>query len=140
MALQMTLDSLDGMDESISKLYIEKDGKFVLDVDGHDKNDDKDRIPRSRLNQEIEKRKQSETTLNEIAESLIEEVPEDKRSIIPDLPPAQKIKWLRDALKLGFFDEKEVDSIDSRRPGGKPPKDFKDMSPQAIMATGCKTK
>jgi len=46
MALQMVVDTLDGMDEGIAKLYVERDGKFHLDVDGHDKNDNPDnRIP-----------------------------------------------------------------------------------------------
>jgi len=138
MALQMTLDTLDGLDESISKLYVEKDGKFRLDVDGHDKND-KDKIPLSRLNQEIEKRKQSDAALNEIAENLIEDIPEDMRDIIPNLAPAEKIKWIRNANKKGFFDSKASEnSPDSKRPGGKPPADFKNMTPQAIMATGYK--
>jgi len=66
-------------------------------------------------------------------------VPEDKRGIIPELPPAQKIKWLREAFKLGFFDEKQVESIDNKRPSGKKPTDFENMSPRAIMATGYKS-
>ena len=135
MTLQMNLDSLEGLDEATQKFYVEKDGKYVLDVDGHEKND-KDKIPLSRLNQEIEKRKQAETTLNEVADNLIEDVPEDKRSIIPDLPAAQKIKWIKDAFKMGIFDNKPVEPIDPKRPAGKKPTDFENMSPQAIMATG----
>jgi len=139
MALQYQLNRLDGLSESISKLYVEKDGKFVLDVTGHEKPDDKDKIPLSRLNQEIEKRKQSDSALNEIADSLIEDIPEDIRDIIPNLAPAEKIKWIRNANKKGFFDSKPPgDSPDPKRPGGKPPADFKDMTPQAIMATGYK--
>ena len=138
MALKMTLDNLEGLDESIAALYTEEDGKFYLDVDGHDKND-KDKIPLSRLNQEIEKRKQSDAALNEIAENLIEDIPEDMRDIIPNLAPAEKIKWIRNANKKGFFDSKASEnSPDSKRPGGKPPADFKNMTPQAIMATGYK--
>jgi len=33
MALKYTVDSLDGLDDGIKSLYIEKDGKFVLDVE-----------------------------------------------------------------------------------------------------------
>ena len=141
MALQYQLDKLDGLDDSISKLYVEKDGKFVLDVTGHEKPEDKDRIPKSRLDQEIDKRKQSDTASNEIAENLIEDIPEDMRDIIPNLAPAEKIKWIRNANKKGFFDSKASEnSPDSKRPGGKPPADFDNMSPQSIMATGYKTK
>lgn len=34
MPLQLELDSLDGVDESVKTLYTEKDGKFRLEVDG----------------------------------------------------------------------------------------------------------
>lgn len=141
MALQFQLESLEGLDELTSKLYIEKDGKYVLDVTGHEQAEDKNSIPKSRLDQEISKRKDAEKTLNGIADELLEDIPEDMRDIVPDLPPAQKIKWIRDANKKGFFNAKTDESgPDSKRPGGKAPNDFKDMSPQAIMATGYKTK
>jgi hypothetical protein len=140
MTLQYELENLDGVDENLKSLYIEKDGKFTLDVTGHEKPDNKDMIPMSRLNQEIEKRKSSEKALQEVADQLIQDVPEDKRSIIPDLPAAQKIAWLKNAFKMDFFSDKTSTSIDTKRPGDKSPKDFINMSPQAIMATGYKTK
>jgi len=138
MALQYEVSSLDELDENIAALYLEKDGKFTLDVDGHDKNDikDKDVIPRHRLNEEIEKRKASEKNLQEVADNLVEDVPEDKRSIIPDLLPSAKIAWLKNAFKMGFFEDKKTESIDTKRPGDKKPTNFDNMSPQAIMATG----
>ena len=34
MSLKFELESLEGMDEGVTKLYTEKDGKFYLDVDG----------------------------------------------------------------------------------------------------------
>ena len=34
MALNYELDSLEGLDESVSKEYVERDGKFFLDVTG----------------------------------------------------------------------------------------------------------
>lgn len=33
-ALKLSVDSIDGLDESVRGLYVEKDGKFHLDVDG----------------------------------------------------------------------------------------------------------
>ena len=71
---------------------------------------------------------------------MIEDVPEDKRGIIPDLAPSAKITWLREANKQGIFEDKQVSPPpDTKRPGDKSPTDFKDMSPQAIMATGYKS-
>jgi len=139
MTLQYQMDSLEGMDEATAKLYIQRNGKYFLDVTGHEQTVDRDSIPRSRLNQEIEKRKSSEAALKEVADKLIEDVPEGKRSIVPDLPPAAKIAWLRDAFKMGFFEDRKAEAIDSKRPGEKPPTNFEGMSPQAIMATGYKS-
>ena len=107
---------------------------------GLEKPENKDLIPKSRLDQEISKRKDAEKGLQALCDQMVEDVPEDKRSIIPDLAPSAKITWLREANKQGIFDEKKAESIDSKRPGDKSPTDFKDMSPQAIMATGYKTK
>ena len=116
------------------------DGKFVLDVTGHDKTDDGDRIPKSRLDQEISKRKESEKELSEIAEELKADVPEEYKNLIPDLPAAKLIKWLRNASAKGLFDPKSKESIDSKRPGDKKPVDFSTMTPTQIMSQGYKTK
>jgi hypothetical protein len=133
MTLKMELENLEGLSEEVAQFYAEENGKYVLKVDGHVKNDDK--IPLSRLNQEIEKRKAVEKTVAEIADSLIEAVPEEFRDIVPNVSPAEKIKWLRIAELKGLFST-EKPSIDSRKPGDKAPKDFSGQSPQAIMAQG----
>ena len=98
---------------------------------------DKNRIPISRLNQEIDKRKAAENTVEEIAEALFGNVPEDMQDIVPNLPPAEKIKWIRAAEKKGLFN-KQVDGLDSKKPGDKKPPDFSGLSPQAIMSRGYK--
>jgi hypothetical protein len=71
---------------------------------------------------------------------MIEDIPENRRSIIPDLAPSAQITWLREANKQGVFEDKKAESIDSKRPGDKSPTDFENMTPQAIMASGYKTK
>lgn len=136
MTLQYALDSLDGLEESISKLYIEKDGKFILDVTGHEKPESKDLIPKSRLDQEIDKRKEAEKGLQTICDSMVEEIPENLRPIIPELAPSAKITWLREAKKQGIFEDRKAESIDARRPGDKKPDNFENMSPTQIMSTG----
>lgn len=95
-------------------------------------------IPKSRFDQVVNQRKAAETALEEIANELAEEVPEDMRDVIPDLPPAQKIKWLRAAIKKGVFGggNQQGSGPDSKRPGGKPPVNFEGMSPTSIMAQG----
>lgn len=94
-------------------------------------------IPKSRFDQVVNQRKAAESALEELAGELIEEVPEDMRDVVPDLPPAQKIKWLRAAMKKGLFGGNQQPSgPDSKRPGGKPPTDFDGMNPTQIMAQG----
>lgn len=139
--LQMQLDSLEGLDEATSSLYIEKDGKFFLDVDGHDKNvDQKNMIPKSRLDQEIDKRKVAEGELQTVADNLKEDIPEEFKDLIPDLPPAKLIIWIRSANAKGLFDPKAKESPDKKRPEDQKPKDLSGLSPQAMMAQGYKTK
>jgi len=141
MALAMVVDTLDSLDDAIKPLYIEKDGKFVLDVDGHDKNDDENRIPKARLDQEIQKRKESDQTLNEIAEQFVDDVLEDMRDLIPDLPAAKKIQWIKAANKKGLFNpQQDQNGPDSKRPGSKRAENFEGMTPTAKMATGYKNK
>ena len=141
MTLKMVLESIEGLDDETRKLYLERDGKFHLDVEGHVNPEHEDnRIPRSRLNQEIEKRRAAEGELKTLADSLKADIPEEFQPLIPGLPPGQQIKWLRDAITRGLFDQKPADSIDSKRPGEKPPQNFDAMTPTQIMATGYKTK
>lgn len=108
-------------------------------VTDHDKNEHM--IPKSRFDQVIQQKREAESALDDIANNLIEEIPEDMRDIIPDLPPVQKIKWITTANKKGFFgSQHNHNGPDSKRPGDKVPQDFSNMSPQAIMALGYKTK
>ena len=140
MTLKAVVDTLDGMDDAIKALYIEENGKFRLDVDGHAKNEDPNRIPKSRLDAEIEKRKAGETALKEVAEQFVESIPEDMRELIPDLPPAQKIKWIQQANAKGLFDAKTKEPIDAKRPNDKKPSNFEGLSPQQKIAQGYKRK
>lgn len=94
-------------------------------------------IPKARFDQVVNQRKAAETALTEVCDELIEEIPEDMRDIIPDLSPADKIKWIRNAMKKGLFaTQKDTNGPDSKRPSGKSPANFENMNPQSIMAMG----
>lgn len=154
MALKPILDSLDGLDAGISKLYVQKDGKFHLDVeqaedpagkkggnDGEPPDSSGSWIPKSRFNQVNEQKKSAETALAEVVTGMKEDIPEEMRDLVPNIPPAEQIKWIRDARKKGLFTQPAGESgPDSKRPGGIVPKTFEGMRPQAIMAQGYKTK
>ena len=153
MALKAMLDSVDGLDAGIAKLYVQKDGKFHLDVEQAEdpagkkptEGDPPDAsgkwIPKDRFNQVIEQKRTAEAALAEVVAGLKEDIPEALRDLVPNIAPAEQIKWLRDAQKKGLFSQPTGESgPDSKRPGGSVPKSFEGLRPQAIMAQGYKTK
>jgi hypothetical protein len=98
-------------------------------------------IPKSRFDELNEKRKSAVQALEDIASGFIEAIPDDMREMVPDLPPAEKIKWIQTAQKKGLFVKpQDTNGLDSKKPGDKPPIDFSNLSPQAIMAKGYKSK
>ena len=132
----MQLENLEGLTEEVQKLYIQKDGKYILNVDGHDKNENK--IPKSRLDQEIARRKKAEIELSNIANDLMKDVPEEYKDCVPDIAPGKLISWLRNASAKRLFDPKFKDSIDSKRPSNQKPQDFSIMSPIELIEHGLK--
>ena len=98
-------------------------------------------IPKSRFDELNEKRKTAVQALEDIATGFIETIPDDMREMVPDLPPAEKIRWIQTAQKKGLFTKsQDANGLDSKKPGDKPPIDFSNLSPQAIMAQGYKSK
>lgn len=72
MALQLVVDSLDGMDDSIRSLYVESNGKFTLDVDGIDKAES----VQTAIRREREARKEAEKRLKELGNLSREDIDE----------------------------------------------------------------
>lgn len=94
-------------------------------------------IPKARFDQVVQQRKDAEAALDDLANELAEEVPEDMRDVIPDLPPAKRIKWLRSAHKHGLFAGTQVSSgPDSKRPTSKQAPDYDTMTPAEKIAAG----
>ena len=137
MALKMELETLDGLADNLKPLYIEKDGKFLLDVDAHGKPDD-NKIPLSRLQAELDKKKALEGSLKEIADGFVNQIPEEFRDLLPDLPPAAKIKWIQQATAKGLFESKAKEPIDPKRPGDKPPANTENMGSIQLIEHGLK--
>ena len=147
MALKTVVETLEDLESAIAALYIKQDdGTYRLDVEpsaddtGSKTKDDGSRIPKARLDSEILKRRAAEDELKMIAEDLRKDVPEEFTELVPDLPPGKLIPWLRSASAKGLFNPKAKEGLDSKRPNDKKPADFTGLSPQAIMATGYKTK
>jgi hypothetical protein len=74
-------------------------------------------IPKSRLDQEIQKRKAMSEQMSSLVEDLKQDIPEDMQDLIPDLAPDQQIAWIRNATKKGLFNTVKADGPDSNTPG-----------------------
>ena len=97
-------------------------------------------IPKGRFDEVVGQKRAAEAALEEIASSLVDEIPEEMRDIIPDLPPAARIRWVRAAVAQGVFGAPAgATNPDSKRPGSKAPADFSGMNPRQIMAHGYTT-
>ena len=131
-------------DEELQALKDERDAlqkdKERLEGEKSELEKSKGGIPKSRLDQEIEKRKLSETELKTVADELKQDVPEEFQDLIPDLPPAKLIKWLRDARLKGLFDPKdETTELDKKRANQKKAEDLDKLSPFDKIARGYKS-
>ncbi|MDZ7699490.1 MAG: hypothetical protein U5R49_21980 [Deltaproteobacteria bacterium] len=95
-------------------------------------------IPKTRFDQVLQQKKDALEALENVANSLAEEIPEDMRDIIPELAPQQKIAWIRNATKKGLFDKQVHSGLDSKRPAGKPALDLDKMQPEQLFRAGYK--
>jgi hypothetical protein len=96
-------------------------------------------VPYARFQEVVEQRKGLETTLNSMIDGMMQDLPEDMRDLVPNLPPAEKAAWVRTARERGLFSKPEVvpaSSPDAKRPGGKHPIDLTGLSPLQKMQAG----
>lgn len=78
--------------------------------------------------------------LREIVESVLAEVPDALRALIPaELTDAQKLRWFKAAKASGVFAQKApVSAPDARRPNNhtREPSDYGSLPPIARIASG----
>ena len=94
-ALKLTVDSLDGMDDNIKGLYVEKDGKFVLPVDGIENTDGLKSALASERKRAADLEKQTKTW------KTLGKTPEE----IAELLEAQELRAQTDAERKGEWDK-----------------------------------
>jgi len=96
-------------------------------------------VPYARFKEVVDARKAAEESLTAVVEEVIATLPEEMRDLVPDLPPAEKIRWINAARKKGVFakaGEPDTDSPGSKKPGKKPPQDLSGMNPVQLMSMG----
>ncbi len=110
----------------------------VKDQAGKDQTQEKT-VPYTRFQEVNSAKKAAETELQAVADELKSEVPEEFQGLIPDLPPGQLIKWLRQAQAKGIFNPPKADALDTKRPGDKKAPDLNAMTPLQMREAGYKT-
>ena len=96
-----------------------------------------DSVPYARFKEVVDARKEAEDSLAEVVKEIVATLPEDMRDLVPNLPPAEKIRWINTARQRGVFAKAgEQDSPGSRRPGAKPPQDLSGLNPVQMMSLG----
>lgn len=101
------------------------------DNNQHGNKDNTQAVPYSRFAEVNAKRKAAEDALSAIVDGLCEQVPEDMRSLIPNLPPVERAQWLKDAQAKGLFSKQTkapATSPDAKRPSGKQNTDTSGMN------------
>lgn len=133
----------------------DQNNSYVNNVDDDEKNENSSQaqdaqnakhsdamIPKARFDQVNEQKKAAENTLKEVVDSLLDDIPEEYKDIIPDLPPAEKIKWIRSARSKGIFasqaQKHSVSSPDSAAPSKQKAPNLDNMSPYEMMSMGYK--
>ncbi len=94
-------------------------------------------VPYERFTQVNTAKKAAEDALAAIVGSMVAELPEDMRDLVPNLPPVEKAAWIRSAKERGLFTAPApASSPDAKRPGGKPTQDFSDLTPLQMLQAG----
>ena len=93
-------------------------------------------IPKARLDEEIAKRRALESELANTADSILADVPEKLKSLIPEGVSAQdKVKWFQKAKATGVFDAKPDASTDAKPEQGKGTEEAAKATAKAAVPT-----
>lgn len=94
-------------------------------------------IPKSRLDDEIRKRRELEESLSHMSEQVLATVPDQFRDLIPEGSPAQQAAWVNRAHNSGLFAKPNVPGTDSGKPKNTPVAvDYNSLPVHARMARG----
>jgi hypothetical protein len=96
-------------------------------------------IPKSRFDEVVQQRKAALAAIGDVVNELTEQIPEYQRDLIPNLPIAEKLKWLQASLKKGLFGSKQIDdALDTKRPNKQKQEDLSNMNPIELIEHGLK--
>jgi len=98
----------------------------------------KGNVPYSRFKEVLDKGKAAEETLKTVVEELVNGLPEEFRPLVPNLTPAAKVAWIRQARDAGLFNKsaQAAPELDTKRPGGKAPADLSKLNATQLLSAG----
>jgi hypothetical protein len=83
---------------------------------GNDPEKNENMIPKARFDQVNQQKNELNDTLKGLVDELKADIPEDFQDLIPEMKPADQIKWIRNATKKGIFTKKVESGPDSETP------------------------
>ena len=96
-------------------------------------------VPYSRFKQLVDQKAAAEASLKAVVDELVNDLPEEFRHLAPNLGPAEKAAWIRQAKEAGLFNKQAADpapSLDSKRPSGKTPPDLTKLTTHQLLSSG----
>lgn len=94
-------------------------------------------IPKSRLDDEIKKRRDVEEALAHMAETVLATVPEAFRDLIPEGSPQQRAAWVNKAHATGLFSKPVVPATETGKPKNTTPNtDWQNLPAHERVARG----
>jgi hypothetical protein len=106
---------------------------------GTDPNKTENMIPKARFDQVNQQKNELNDTLKGLVDELKADIPEDFQDLIPEMKPADQIKWIRNATKKGIFTKKTESGPDSETPNkGTKQVDTTGMSTFDMLSHGFK--
>lgn len=94
-------------------------------------------VPYARFAEVNTQKKAAEAALAEMVESMVQDLPENFRALVPNLAPADKVKWIAQARAAGVFTASApTASPDPARPISRPDVNIDSLSPLQMMQGG----
>lgn len=115
MTLKFQLDSLDGVDESVAALYVEKDGKFVLGIEGLPQQEDVSGL-KSKVQELLDEKKAADKARKDAEEQarLEREEALRKSGNVEELEKSWSEKYNRREAELSSALENERNTLQSQ--------------------------
>lgn len=96
-------------------------GELMADAPAPQEQEAPRSVPYARFQEVNQGKKAAEAALAEVVESMVQDLPENFRALVPNIAPAEKVKWIAQAKAAGVFTAAApMSSPDPARPIHRP--------------------